>query len=109
MLTPDFDIYAMRHITGLEVSPLGLSVFYDDGAVSRHLAADLREHSPEGHTTHPMTRETLLSPLGVNQGAKTGTASSDFSLFNQVNPVQGLPERSRMQPHLVAIGLPPSA
>ena len=63
MLTPDFDIYATRHITGLEVSPLGLSVFYDDGAVSRHLAADLREHSPEGHTTHPMTRETLLSPL----------------------------------------------
>ena len=65
MLTPDFDIYATRHITGLEVSPLGLSAFYDDGAVSRHLAADLREHSPEGHTTHPMTRETLLSPLDV--------------------------------------------
>ena len=47
--------------------------------------------------------------LGVNQGATTGTVSSDFSLFNQVNPVQGLPERSRMQPHLVAIGLLPSA
>ena len=65
MLTPDFDIYTKRHITGLEVSPLGLSVFYDDGAVSRHLAADLREHSPEAHTTHPVTRETLLSPLDV--------------------------------------------
>ena len=65
MLTPDFDIYTKRHITGLEVSPLGLSVFYDDGAVSRHLAADLREHSPEAHTTHPVTRETVLSPLDV--------------------------------------------
>ena len=65
MLTPDFDIYTKRHITGLEVSPLGLSVFYDDGAVSRHLAADLRGHSPEAHTTHPVTRETLLSPLDV--------------------------------------------
>ena len=62
MLTHDFDIYATRHITGLEVSPLGLSVFYDDGAVSRHLAADLREHSPEGHTTHPHDqRDTTLA------------------------------------------------
>ena len=41
------------------------------------------------------------------KATRTGIASSDFSLFNQVNPVEGLPERSRMQPHLAGIGLPP--
>ncbi len=65
MFTPDFDVYTTRNISRLEVSLLGLSVFYDDGAVSRHLAADLREHCPDVSTTHPVTRETLLSPLDV--------------------------------------------
>ena len=68
MLTPDFDVYEMREISGLEVAKLGLTVRYADGAISHHLAADLREHCPQAYTTHSVTRETLLSPLDVPDG-----------------------------------------
>ena len=77
MLTPDFDIYEMRAISDMQVSPLGLTVHYADGAISHHLAADLREHCPQPHTTHPVTRETLLSPLDVPDGFHITRAALD--------------------------------
>ena len=43
--------------------------------------------------------------LDYNQGAQTGTASSDFSLFNEIEFLEGLPEQSKLQPHLEAMGL----
>lgn len=77
MLTPDFDIYEMRAISDMQVTPLGLTVHYADGAISHHLAADLREHCPQPHTTHPVTRETLLSPLDVPDGFHITRAALD--------------------------------
>ena len=68
MLTPDFDSYEKRIIKGLEVTPLGLSVHYGDVRISHHLAADLREHCPNENSTHPVTREALLSPLDIPDG-----------------------------------------
>ena len=77
MLTPDFDIYEMREISDVQVTGLGLTVRYADGAISHHLAADLREHCPQPHTTHPVTRETLLSPLDVPDGFHITHAALD--------------------------------
>ena len=77
MLTPDFDLYEMRAISDMQVTPLGLTVHYADGAISHHLAADLREHCPQPHTTHPVTRETLLSPLDVPDGFHITRAALD--------------------------------
>ena len=77
MLTPDFDSYEMRTIKGLEVTPLGLSVHYGDGRISHHLAADLREHCPNENSTHPVTREALLSPLDIPDGFHITRAELD--------------------------------
>ncbi len=66
--TPDFDSYQVQPVARLDVQPLGLTVIYEDGRQSCHLAADLREHSPDCDTTHPITRETLLSPLHLPEG-----------------------------------------
>lgn len=77
MLTPDFDTYEMRTISDVQVTALGLTVRYADGAISHHLAADLREHCPQPHTTHPVTRETLLSPLDVPDGFHITHAALD--------------------------------
>ncbi len=65
MQTPDFDSYPLRAIKQIKVHRLGIEITYEDGRKSCHLAADLREHSPDPHTTHPITRETLLSPLDM--------------------------------------------
>jgi len=65
MRTPDFATYPLRVIKDLKVHPLGLEVRYDDNRKSFHLAVDLREHSVDIETTHPITRETLISPLDV--------------------------------------------
>ena len=67
----------MRAISDMQVTPLGLTVHYADGAISHHLAADLREHCPQPHTTHPVTRETLLSPLDVPDGFHITRAALD--------------------------------
>ena len=65
MRTPDFVTYPLRVIKDLKVHPLGLEVHYDDNRKSFHLAVDLREHSVDIKTTHPVTRETLISPLDI--------------------------------------------
>lgn len=68
LATPDFDNYPMHQITALSTHDLGLEVRYYDGEVSYHLAADLREHSPDKMTTHPVTREALIEPVHVPAG-----------------------------------------
>ena len=65
MLTPDFDSYPIRPIASLTLHALGLEIAYEDGHVTYHLGTDLREHSPNPDTTHPITRETLLDPMHV--------------------------------------------
>lgn len=90
MLTPDFDSYEMRTIKGLEVTPLGLSVHYGDGRISHHLAADLREHCPNENSTHPVTREALLSPLDIPDGFHITRAELDGRQMVQVHWSQKL-------------------
>jgi gamma-butyrobetaine dioxygenase len=84
MLTPDFDTYPSRSIVSIDVYPLGLEIKYKDGQVTRHLAADLREHSVAGDTTHAVTRETLLDPMHVPEGFRISTAEVTDDGFVQV-------------------------
>ena len=63
--TPDFDIYAMHEVAELNVKPLGLEIQWADGMVSHHLAPNLREHAAEPHTSHPITRETMVEPQDI--------------------------------------------
>ena len=44
--------------------------------------------------------------LNYQEATRTGTASADFTSFNRVDHLVGLPEGARLRPHLVAIGLP---
>ncbi len=84
MLTPDFDTYPVRPIVSVHVHPLGLEVRYKDGEVSFHLAADLREHSIAGDTTHAVTREALLEPMHVPEGFHISAAQLADDGFVQV-------------------------
>ena len=63
--TPDFGTYPTRIITDLIIHPLGLEVSYNDGKSSFHLTLNLREHSPDSESTHPITRETLIAPIDI--------------------------------------------
>ena len=84
MLTPDFDTYSLRPIMSVDVHPLGLEVRYKDGEVSFHLAADLREHSVAGDTTHAVTREALLDPMHMPEGFHISAAQISDDGFVEV-------------------------
>jgi gamma-butyrobetaine dioxygenase len=85
--TPDFDIYPMHQVAELTVKPLGLEIQWADGMVSHHLSPNLREHAAEPHTSHPITRETMVEPQDIPAGfaitsaqlLDTGFVSVSFS------------------------------
>ena len=85
--TPDFDIYPMHQVAELTVKPLGLEIRWADGMVSHHLSPNLREHAAEPHTSHPITRETMVEPQDIPAGfaitsaqlLDTGFVSVSFS------------------------------
>ena len=66
--TPDFDTYPMHQVAELTVKPLGLEIQWADGMVSHHLSPNLREHAAEPHTSHPITRETMVEPQDIPAG-----------------------------------------
>ena len=66
--SPDFDTYPMHQVAELTVKPLGLEIQWADGMVSHHLSPNLREHAAEPHTSHPITRETMLEPQDIPAG-----------------------------------------
>ncbi|MDG1864741.1 MAG: TauD/TfdA family dioxygenase [Woeseiaceae bacterium] len=68
--TPDYSSYSDRPIKNLLVHSLGLEVQYCNGEQSFHLASDLREFSTDEETTHPITREALISPLEIPDNFK---------------------------------------
>ena len=63
--TPDFSSYPPRTIKDVVLHPLGLEVIYEEGKRTFHLSRDLREHATDPETTHPITKETLISPLNI--------------------------------------------
>ena len=63
--TPDFSSYVPRTIKDVVIHPLGLEVIYEDDKRTFHLSRDLREHATDPETTHPITKETLISPLNI--------------------------------------------
>ncbi len=85
--TPDFDTYPMHQVAELTVKPLGLEIRWADGMVSHHLSPNLREHATEPHTSHPITRETMVEPQDIPAGfaitsaqlLDTGFVSVSFS------------------------------
>ena len=85
--TPDFDTYPMHQVAELTVKPLGLEIQWADGMVSHHLSPNLREHAAEPHTSHPITRETMVEPQDIPAGfaitsaqlLDTGFVSISFS------------------------------
>ena len=85
--TPDFDTYPMHQVAELTVKPLGLEIQWSDGMVSHHLSPNLREHAAEPHTSHPITRETMVEPQDIPAGfaitsaqlLDTGFVSVSFS------------------------------
>ena len=68
--TPDFSSYPDHPIKNLIIHSLGLEVQYVSGQKSFHLASDLREFSIDEETTHPITREALISPLEIPDNFK---------------------------------------
>ena len=63
--TPDFSSYPPRAIEDVVIHPLGLEVVYEKNKRTFHLSRDLREHATDPETTHPITKETLISPLNI--------------------------------------------
>ena len=63
--TPDFSSYPPRTIKDVVIHPLGLEVIYEENKRTFHLSRDLREHATDPETTHPITKETLISPLNI--------------------------------------------
>ena len=82
-----FDNYPMHQVAELTVKPLGLEIQWADGMVSHHLSPNLREHAAELHTSHPITRETMVEPQDIPAGfaitsaqlLDTGFVSVSFS------------------------------
>ena len=40
-------------------------MIYEENKRTFHLSRDLREHATDPETTHPTTKETLISPLNI--------------------------------------------
>ena len=78
-LTPDFSFYPRKTIRDVVVHPLGLEVIYEADKRTFHLSQDLREHATDPETTHPITKETLISPLDIPEDffIKQAEISSD--------------------------------
>jgi len=64
--TPDFDVWPITHaITRAEPRGASVRVIWDDGKACDYHAFFLRENSPDDATIHPLSRESVLSPLDL--------------------------------------------
>ncbi len=65
-MTPDFDIWPVTHrIADASIADGHVCVRWSDGRQSRYHAFFLRENSSDEDTLHPLSRETVLSPLAL--------------------------------------------
>jgi gamma-butyrobetaine dioxygenase len=63
-ITPDFDVWPVTHaITAARTVDGDVEVTWDDGAVCRYHRLLLAENDPAPDILHPLSRETLLSPI----------------------------------------------
>ncbi len=64
--TPDFDVWPITHkIAHAEAHGASVRVTWDDGEACDYHAFFLRENSPDEATIHPLSRESVISPLDL--------------------------------------------
>ena len=64
--TPDFDVWPCTHkITSAHVAGNAVCVCWDDGLECEFHSFLLRENSPDESTIHPLSRESVISPLDL--------------------------------------------
>ena len=64
--TPDFDFWPVTHaITKAEPRGTSVRITWDDGKTADYQVFLLRENSPDDATIHPLSRESVISPLDL--------------------------------------------
>ncbi len=76
--TPDFDVWPITHkIVQAEAKGASVRIGWDDGQVSDYHAFLLRENSPDEATIHPLSRESIISPLDLPDDLKCEDVTVD--------------------------------
>jgi gamma-butyrobetaine dioxygenase len=76
--TPDFDHWPITHaITRVEPCGASVRVTWDDGKTCDYHVFFLRENSPDDATIHPLSRESVVSPLDFPDGLTCDHAAID--------------------------------
>lgn len=78
--TPDFDVWPVTHrIAEAVAEGESVRVRWDDGLECRFHAVLLRENSPDEQTIHPLSRESLISPVDLPADLTARSARVDDS------------------------------
>lgn len=76
--TPDFDHWPVTHaLKGAEPRGASVRVTWDDGKACDYHAFFLRENSPDEATLHPLSRESIMSPLDLPDDLRCDEAVVD--------------------------------
>ena len=76
--TPDFDVWPVTHrLTQAHAEDAAVHVTWDDGKTCAFHAFFLRENSPDDATIHPISRETVISPLDLPENLTAQSANID--------------------------------
>lgn len=77
-VTPDYDIYPVRHAIASAASDgTVVTIVWDDGLESRFHAFWLRENEPSPRTHNPETRELKLTPMELPEAPAVGGVGID--------------------------------
>ena len=77
-LTPDFEVWPVKDLpAAVSVDDGALAVTWADGRTSRYHPLLLAENDPGPKTLHPLSRETILSPLDLPEDLKVAEARLD--------------------------------
>ena len=77
-LTPDFEVWPVTNLpVAVSVDDGALAVTWSDGRTSRYHPLLLAENDPGPETLHPLSRETILSPLDLPEDLQVAEARLD--------------------------------